>query len=87
MSQQRFACPCCGYYTLDEEPPGTFAICPVCVWEDDSVQFQDHDYVSGANKVSLTQAQQNFQKFGASEERLLAIARPPQPDEMLPSVM
>ena len=26
----RYACPCCGYLTLPEEPPGTFDICPVC---------------------------------------------------------
>ncbi len=41
MSEARYACPCCGYLTLTEKPPGTFAICPVCFWEDDEVQFKD----------------------------------------------
>jgi rubredoxin len=40
----RYACSCCGYLTLDEQPPGTFDICPVCWWEDDPVQFDDPDY-------------------------------------------
>ncbi len=26
----RFPCPCCGFLTLPEEPPGTYDICPVC---------------------------------------------------------
>ena len=39
-SRMRYACPCCGFLTLDEAPPGTFAICPVCFWEDDDVQFR-----------------------------------------------
>ena len=36
-----YHCPCCGYRTLSEQPPGTFEICPVCYWEDDNVQFND----------------------------------------------
>ncbi|MFG1660373.1 CPCC family cysteine-rich protein [Micromonospora chersina] len=28
-----YACPCCGYLTLDER--GGSEICPVCFWEDD----------------------------------------------------
>jgi hypothetical protein len=31
------------------------------------VQFNDPDYVGGANKVSLNQARKNFLEFGASE--------------------
>src|SRR5947199_236274 len=74
--------PCCGYYTLDEEPPGTFLICPVCFWEDDNVQFSDHDYAGGANRVSLNEARKNFREFGASEKRVVKMVRPPQADEM-----
>ena len=39
MNQKpRFACPCCGYLTLSEEPPGTYEVCPVCDWGDDDAQ-------------------------------------------------
>ena len=75
-------CPCCGYLTLDEEPAGTFVICPVCFWEDDPIQFEDQVYEGGANTVSLRTAQENFRQFGASERRFLSHVRPPLPDEM-----
>ena len=31
--EKRYACPCCGYKTLDEI--GGYDICPYCDWEDD----------------------------------------------------
>jgi hypothetical protein len=65
----KYTCPCCGYKTLDEEPPGTFDICPICYWEDDNIQFADPDYAAGANKISLRQAQKNYFSFGAAEKR------------------
>ncbi len=49
----KYTCPCCGYRTLDEEPPGTYDICEICFWEDDPVQFVDPDYEGGANTPSL----------------------------------
>ncbi len=52
----KYTCPCCGYKTLEEEPPGTYEICNICFWEDDSVQFKEPDYEGGANEVSLKQA-------------------------------
>ena len=73
----KFTCPCCGHETLDEAPPGTFNICPVCHWEDDDAQFKNPDFSGGANKVSLRAAQQNYCKFGACEERFIKYARPP----------
>ncbi len=57
---RRFGCPCCGYQTLTQAPPGTFEICPVCDWEDDNLQFAKPDYEGGANKISLRQAQNRF---------------------------
>lgn len=60
----KYACPCCGNKTLDEQPPGSYKICPVCFWEDDPLQFKDPDYEGGANGVSLRQAQKNFLEFG-----------------------
>ena len=77
----RYPCPCCGYLTLDEAPTGTYAICAVCFWEDDSVQFHNRDYGGGANEVSLAQARRNFHEHGASDARFKAKVRPPLPEE------
>jgi len=87
MSQQRFACPCCGYYTLDEAPPGTFLICEVCWWEDDNVQFDDPDYAGGANGPSLHQAREYFRSNGVSDQKMKGHERPPRPDELPPLVV
>lgn len=77
----RYACPCCDYLTLDEPPRDTFAICPVCWWEDDDIQFRDLDYRGGANSPSLREARASFQRCGASEPRLLEHARAPLAEE------
>ena len=74
-----YPCPCCGYLTLDEKPPGTYNICQVCYWEDDNV---DSDFAGGANDVSLNTARENFKKFRASEERWVSRVRPPLPEEI-----
>lgn len=66
-SDQRFACPCCQLPTLEEQPPGTFLICPVCWWEDDDAQFGRPDLVGGANGVSLEQARRNYSECGISD--------------------
>ncbi|WHY96907.1 CPCC family cysteine-rich protein [Peribacillus simplex] len=73
----KYTCPCCGFKTLDEEPTDTYAICKICFWEDDGVQFRDPEYEGGANEVSLWQAQKNFVKFGAYEEGCIAFVRKP----------
>lgn len=73
----KYTCPCCGYKTLEEEPPGTHDICPICFWEDDWVQFDEPDYEGGANNVSLREAQKNFINFGASEKKVLPSVRKP----------
>ncbi|OHB71454.1 MAG: hypothetical protein A2W23_04780 [Planctomycetes bacterium RBG_16_43_13] len=77
----KYPCPCCGYRTLDEKPPGTFDICDVCNWEDDNVQYDNPDFEGGANIPSLRQAQINFCKFGASDKSCLVRVRPPKPEE------
>ncbi|MBN6885392.1 cysteine-rich CPCC protein [Cytobacillus horneckiae] len=73
----KYTCPCCGYKTLDEEPPGTYDICSICFWEDDGVQYSDSDYEGGANIPSLRQAQKNYDVFGACEERCIEFVRKP----------
>ena len=77
----RYPCPCCGYLTLGEKPPGTFLICDVCFWEDDEVQYRDACYKGGANRVSLKEARLNFSTFGASSKQFLKCVRPPREDE------
>lgn len=77
-----YKCPCCEYYTFDEQASGTFQICSVCYWEDDGVQLNDPTYRGGANVVSLNEARENFKKFGAIEERFKRFVRPPERDEL-----
>ncbi len=72
-----YACPCCGYKTLTEAQPGTYDICEICFWEVDGVQYRDPDYYGGANKVSLREAQTNYIKLGACEERCVKFVRRP----------
>ncbi|CAG9623734.1 CPCC family cysteine-rich protein [Sutcliffiella rhizosphaerae] len=72
----KYTCPCCGYKTLEEEPPGTYEICEICFWEDDAYQYK-YQNETGANDVSYREAQRNFLKFGAISERSLEFVRPP----------
>jgi hypothetical protein len=60
---------------------GSFMICPVCGWEDDPVQLRWPGYEGGANRSSLLQAQSNFQRFGASEEKWMPRLRAAREDE------
>lgn len=76
-----YACPCCGFLTLDEPPPGTFNICPVCYWEDDPVQFAEPSLPSGANIVPLAEARRNFLGCGAASPEFLCSVRPPRDGE------
>lgn len=66
-----YPCPCCGYMTLNQKPPGTYLICPICFWEDDGEQGYS------SNQVSLRQAQRNFVEFGACERSWLNDVRRP----------
>ncbi|MGY0069528.1 CPCC family cysteine-rich protein [Streptomyces sp. QTS137] len=64
----RSPCPCCGHRVLDAMP-GSYEICSVCFREDDGVQFRWPTMASGANKVSLIEAQRNVQDFGACDQQ------------------
>lgn len=66
-------CACCGFATISEK--GNFEICPICFWEDDSVQEADPWLSGGANEPSLYQAQSYFMNFGAMEERFISKVR------------
>ena len=76
-----FACPCCQFLTIDEEPPGTFQVCPVCFWEDDFAQFQDPSFAGGANSMSLEVARKNFQSIKACGLAFCKMVRQPLPNE------
>lgn len=77
MNAEMYTCPCCGYKTLENEPPGTYDICPICFWEDDPIQYEERYYAGGANRFSLVEAQKNFKKFGACDGNALAYVRKP----------
>ncbi|MBM0065513.1 CPCC family cysteine-rich protein [Alkalicoccobacillus gibsonii] len=70
MIQVKFACLCCGYKTLEKEPPGTYDICEVCYWEDDDYQYAFQNEL-GANRVTIKEAKRNFLAFGACERDLI----------------
>lgn len=77
-----FACPCCGYLTLEER--GGYDICPVCFWEDDGQDDHNADLVLGGpnGRLSLSEARKNFREFGASNRDCLKHVRQPLPEEM-----
>lgn len=81
-TKKKYACLCCRFITLDEEPPGTLAICPVCSWQDCPVQAAKPTYEYGLNDVSLEQARRFFVKLGASSPQFVSGVRPPNLDEL-----
>jgi hypothetical protein len=62
-----YPCLCCGYKTLTSL--GEYNICKVCFWEDDGCD--DPNSYSGPNKMTLLEAQQNFEKIGVNSHDLL----------------
>ena len=77
-------CPCCGFLTLADPPPGTYDICPVCYWEDDGQDDHDADEVRGGpnGALSLSAARANYKQHGASEARFIGSVRKPLPQEL-----
>jgi hypothetical protein len=76
-----YHCPCCEYPTLQTR--GAFDICPVCFWEDDGQDSHDADRIRGGPNamISLTQARENFARFGACELRFADNVRTATPME------
>lgn len=60
LLESRFACPCCGYPTLDEL--SSYEICELCNWEDDGQGEDEADEVWGGpnSDYSLSEARSNF---------------------------
>lgn len=71
-----FACPCCGYATLEE--PSSYEICDICFWEDDGQDDPDADgFIGGPNHLPLTEARVNFLTIGACDPKDKAHVRSP----------
>lgn len=71
---KKYTCPCCGYKTIDSD--GNYDICSICFWEDDPFQKMNV-YNLGANKIPLVEAQRNYIRNGACEERVAKFVRKP----------
>jgi hypothetical protein len=81
MNDVKYPCPCCGYLVFDESP-GSYDICPICYWEDDALQLEFATTLAGgANKPTLGEAQREFVRSGACEQRLTPHVRPPGLDD------
>lgn len=50
-------CPACGFLTLPPDHYGSYALCPLCDWEDDGLQLANPASAGGANRESLAEAQ------------------------------
>lgn len=59
-------CLCCGYITFLKR--SDHEICLVCFWQDDIL---DESGFSGANGVTLSEARNNFQNFGACGKEMI----------------
>jgi hypothetical protein len=55
----------------------------ICFWEDDVTQLRWPQLAGATNSVSLLEAQRNFARLGASEERFVGDVRSPTPAELL----
>jgi len=66
-------CPVCGKYNFAEE--NSFDICPICGWENDGVQADDHNYAGGANPLSVNEARIEFFLLGKKNVRETVMRR------------
>ena len=56
-----FKCPVCGQYEF-KSGPGSYEICPICGWEDDKTQYKDPALKGGANRLSLKEYKEQYEK-------------------------
>ncbi|WP_139214334.1 CPCC family cysteine-rich protein [Marinobacter zhejiangensis] len=70
-------CPCCGYICLKSGEYGE--ICQICYWEyDEEVEFRGTNPSVLNHGLTLIEARNNFDQFGACEERLVQYCLPPE---------
>ena len=84
MKMKRLQCPCCGYYTNDDDADWICHICEVCFWQYDEVAHDKPDTLKGANDVTLNEARENYKKFGVCKTRHIGkgYTRSPLPEEL-----
>ena len=74
-------CPCCGFITIPNNGDALCYICPVCFWEIDSFIQSDDEASDQNNGLKLTEARENYQRFGAVLPRLKEYCRQPEKHE------
>jgi len=81
---KRYQCPCCGFYTLESDSGHgpLFDYCEVCSWQYDPVAHNEPYTIKGANKITLSEAKDNFLKYGASKQKYIVSARKPLQEEL-----
>jgi hypothetical protein len=79
-SGKKYPCPCCGYLVFTTQP-GSYQVCPICLWQDNLAQLRFPLMPGAANVVSLQTAQHNFMDCGAAEKRNRDAGREPVPGE------
>ena len=57
---QRHTCPVCGKYEFEKRL--SFDICEECGWQDDLLDEDDPDSISGANEMTLEEAREAYSK-------------------------
>jgi len=63
-------CPICERF--DFEKVANYEICGVCQWENDPLQFDDHDDDMGANRMSVNQARAEWRLLNTHDEKSAA---------------
>lgn len=66
-------CFCCGHKSIED----LFDICPICFWEKDIFQEENIYDNGGPNSVSLVNARENYQAYGACEKEFIKFVRRP----------
>ncbi|HPG92429.1 MAG TPA: CPCC family cysteine-rich protein [Clostridia bacterium] len=77
-----YKCKLCGMYEIKE----IHDICPICGWEDDGIQNNDHNYEGGANHLSYNQYQIIWNKNRNDLLKLGPIERLNKIKELFPNV-
>ena len=70
MKKKNIKCPVCGKYNFESE--NDFDICTVCGWENDGVQYDDHNFAGGANDLSVNEARIEYFLLNAPNTRTRA---------------
>ncbi|MGO4372798.1 CPCC family cysteine-rich protein [Paenibacillus sp. 2TAB19] len=78
----RLQCPCCEYFTVESDDEVIVDICDVCFWQYDAVAHDSPDRNIGANHISLTQARENYKKFGVCKKEFIDKVREPLDKEL-----